>query len=223
PDRSFADRRPSQRLVPLGRKGPASGAMMPGEVAPVSDTQIRDDARRALDEHAWQDAYDALVSLRDRGELRGEDWQRLGEAAWWSAHPSESLEAFEGAYAAYSSEGKPQLAALVAIRLTMEHADRMESALSNGCLERATRLRADQPDQPDLVERGYLELALVRSSVERGDVQEAMEHVTRAQEVGARCGDADLVAFGLVWRGAAMVFAGDAAEGLGLLDEGTLA
>ena len=188
----------------------------------MSDMQIRDEARKALDDHAWQDAYAALVSLRDRGALRGEDWQGLGEAAWWSAHPSESLEAFEGAYAAYSSEGKPHRAALVAVRLAMEHADRMESAPSNAWLQRATRLLADQPDQPDPVERGYLELALVRSSVERGDMQEAMEHVTRAQEIGARFGDVDLVAFGLVLRGAAMVFAGDA-EGLGLVDEGTLA
>jgi class 3 adenylate cyclase len=185
----------------------------------VSDTQIRDDARRALDAHAWADAYAALASLRDRGELSGEDWQRLGEAAWWSAHPSESLEAFEGAYAAYSSEGEPHRAALVATRLAMEHADRMEAALSNAWLQRAIRLLTDRPD---LVERGYLELALVRSSVENGDMEGAMEHVSRAQEIGARFGDPDLVAFGLVLRGAAMVFAGDA-EGLGLVDEGTLA
>lgn len=186
----------------------------------MSDTQIRDDARRALDDHAWQDAYDALVSLRDRGELTGEDWHRLGEAAWWSAHPSESLEAFEGAYAAYSSEGKRHRAAFVAMRLAMEHADRLESALWNAWLQRAIRLLADQPD---LVERGYLELALVRSSFEGGHVEEAIEHASRAQEIGARFGDPDLVAFGLVLRGAAMVIGGHAAEGLGLIDEGTLA
>ena len=186
----------------------------------MSDTQIRNDARKALDDHAWQDAYGALVSLRDRGELTGEDWQRLGEAAWWSAHPGESLEAFERAYAAYSSEAKPQRAAFVAMRLAMEHADRLESALSNAWLQRAIRLLADQPD---LVERGYLELALVRSSFEGGQAEEAIEHASRAQEIGARFGDLDLVAFGLVLRGAATVLAGDAAKGLGLIDEGTLA
>lgn len=64
-----------------------------GRGGALSDTQIRDDARKALEDHAWQDAYEGLVSLRDRGELTGEDWHRLGEAAWWTAHPSESLEA----------------------------------------------------------------------------------------------------------------------------------
>ena len=44
-----------------------------------------------------------------------------------------------------------------------------------------------------------------------------------AQEIGARFGDPDLVAFGLVLRGAAMVLAGHAGEGLSLIDEGTLA
>ena len=52
-------------------------------------------ARKALDDHAWQDAYDAFVSLRDRGDLGGEDWEGLGQAAWWSAHPDESLEVYD--------------------------------------------------------------------------------------------------------------------------------
>jgi hypothetical protein len=112
----------------------------------VSDIQIRDDARRALEEHAWQDAYEGLVSLRDRQDLSGEDWQRLGEAAWWSAHPDESIEAFERAFATFSSEGNPRRAAAVAIRLAHEHADRMELALWNAWLQRAVRLLADQPE-----------------------------------------------------------------------------
>jgi class 3 adenylate cyclase len=186
----------------------------------VSDIQIRDDARRALEEHAWQDAYEGLVSLRDRQDLSGEDWQRLGEAAWWSAHPDDSIEAFERAFAAYSSEGNPRRAAAVAIRLAHEHADRMELALWNAWLQRAVRLLADQPE---CVERGYLEMSLVRSSFDRGAVEEASEHASRAQEIGARFDDPDLVAFGQVMQGAAMVFSGEVERGLGLVDEGTLA
>jgi class 3 adenylate cyclase len=186
----------------------------------VSDIQIRDDARRALEEHAWQDAYEGLVSLRDRQDLSGEDWQRLGEAAWWSAHPDESIEAFERAFATFSSEGSPRRAAAVAIRLAHEHADRMELALWNAWLQRAVRLLADQPE---CVERGYLEMSLVRSSFDRGAVEEASEHASRAQEIGARFDDPDLVAFGQVMQGAAMVFSGEVERGLGLVDEGTLA
>jgi class 3 adenylate cyclase len=186
----------------------------------VSDIQIRDDARRALEEHAWKDAYEGLVSLRDRQDLSGEDWQRLGEAAWWSAHPAESIEAFERAFATYSSEGNPRRAAAVAIRLAHEHADRMELALWNAWLQRAVRLLADQPE---CVEMGYLETGLVRASFDRGAMDEASEHASRAQEIGARFDDPDLVAFGRVMQGAAMVFSGEVERGLGLVDEGTLA
>jgi class 3 adenylate cyclase len=185
----------------------------------VSDTQTLDRARKALDDHAWQDAYDAFVSLRDREELSPEDWERLAEAAWWSARPDESLEAFERAYAEHSSKGNFRRAGYVSLRLAIEHADRMEIALWNGWLQRAIRLLSDQPD---CVERGFLELALVRASFDRGAVDEAIQHATSAQEIGSRFGDPDLVSYGMVLRGAAMVFSGDVQAGLALVDEGIL-
>jgi class 3 adenylate cyclase len=186
----------------------------------VSDTEIRDGARKALEDHAWQDAYEALASLRDREELTGQDWEHLAEAAWWTAHPNESIEAFENAFAAYTSEANPRRAAVIAMRLAMEHADRLEPALWNAWLQRSIRLMTDQPD---CVERGYLELALVRSSFDRGAFDEAIQHARSAQGAGARFGDPDLIAFGLVLHGAALVFSGEAQRGLGLVDEGTLA
>jgi class 3 adenylate cyclase len=186
----------------------------------VSETQIRENAHKALHGHAWQDAYEAFVSLRDRAELTGDDWERFAEAAWWSAHPSESIDAFERAYTTYSAEGNTPRAAFIALRLAFEHADRMESSLWNGWLQRAIRLMTDQPDS---VERGYLELALSRSSFERGAVDEALEHVSRVQEIGARFGDRDLVSFALVIRGSALMNSGEVESGLGLIDEGTLA
>ena len=60
------------------------------EVA-VSEPEIRENARKALEDHAWQDAYEAYISLRDHEELTGKDWAGFAEAAWWSAHPNESL------------------------------------------------------------------------------------------------------------------------------------
>jgi len=185
----------------------------------VSDTQTLDRARKALDAHAWEEAYDAFTTLRDRQDLSGEDWERFGEAAWWSAHPDESLEAFERAYSDHSSNGNLRRAGYVSLRLAIEHTDRNEPALWNGWLQRAIRLLSDQPD---CVERGYLELALVRASFDRGAADEAIQHATRAQEIGTRFGDPDLVAYGLVLRGGAMVFMGEVEAGLALVDEGIL-
>jgi class 3 adenylate cyclase len=186
----------------------------------VADTQLRDRGRDGLARHAWQDAYEAFTSLGDRDELTGEDWEHLAEAAWWSAHPNESLEAFERAYTTYSAEGVPRRAGYVALRLAMEHADREETALWNGWLRRAVRLLED--DQ-DCAERGYLELALTRTSFERGALDEAVERTERAQAIGVRFEDPDLVAFGIVLRGVASVIRGDVERGLEMIDEGTLA
>src|SRR5205823_34055 len=110
-------------------------------------------------------------------------------------------------------------AAYVSLRLAIEHADRNESALWNGWLQRAIRL---MEDQPECVEQGYIELALVRSSFDRGDIDGAMEHTERAHQIGSRFGDPDLMAYALVLRGAGTVFAGEVERGLALVDEGIL-
>jgi hypothetical protein len=66
----------------------------------VTDTTTLERARQSLEAHAWQQAYEGFASL-DGGDLSGEDLERLAEAAWWSAHPNESIDAFERAYAAF--------------------------------------------------------------------------------------------------------------------------
>ena len=174
-------------------------------------------AREALNQHAWQDAYDGFSANEE--ELAAEDLERLGEAAWWSAHPDESLDAFGRAYTAYVAEGNKRRAAAVAIRLAMEHADRNETALWNGWERRAARLLADEGD---CVEQGWLEIALVRSSFDRGP-DEAMRHAQVALEIATRFGDRDLEAFALVVQGSILVFQTELERGLPLLDEGTLA
>ena len=87
----------------------------------MTDPTTLERARQALDAHAWQQAYEGFVSLDDAG-LSSEDLVRLAEAAWWSAHPDESIEAFERAYAAFSAEGRKREAAGVGLRLAMEYA-----------------------------------------------------------------------------------------------------
>jgi class 3 adenylate cyclase/multidrug efflux pump subunit AcrA (membrane-fusion protein) len=182
----------------------------------VNETLQR--ARAALEEHAWREAYDGFASQL-AGELAGEDLERLGEAAWWSAHPAESLDAFQRSYQAYLSEGNKRRAARAALRLALEYADRSETALWNGWERRAARLLADEGD---CVEQGWLEIALVRSSFAKG-LDEAMRHATAALEIATRFGDRDLEAFALVAQGGILVLQTQLEQGLPLLDEGTLA
>ena len=177
-------------------------------------------ARRALDAHAWEEAYEGFATIAEREGLSAEDLERLADAAWWSARPTESLEAFERAYASYSTDDASRPAARVALRLAMEYADRQESALSNGWLQRAGRLLADQPE---CFEQGWLDLCLVRASFERGDVEEGERHAVAAHAIGTRLGDRDLEAFGLALQGAILVMHAQIERGLSLVDEATLA
>jgi class 3 adenylate cyclase len=158
--------------------------------------------------------------LAEGDDAAPEDLERLGEAAWWSARPSESIEAFERAYAAHLAAGHERTAALVALRLAMEHADRLETALWNAWVQRAIRLIGDAPD---CVERGWLELALVRTSLEHGDAEGAKQHAIAVRDIGVRFGDQDLQAFGLVLQGAVLVYQAEVESGISMLDEGTLA
>jgi class 3 adenylate cyclase len=185
----------------------------------LTETETLERARHALEAHAWQQAYEGFASLDGQG-LSSEDLERLAESAWWSAHPNESIEAFERAFASFSAEGKGREAARVGLRLALEHADRQDSAVSNGWLQRASRLLADEPE---CSERGWLELCLVRSSFERGESEEAERHAAAVQEIGARLGDRDIEAFGRALEGAILVFHTQVEQGLALVDEATLA
>ena len=148
------------------------------------ETETLERARRALEAHAWQQAYEAFLALDEQG-LSSDDLERLAESAWWSAHPNESIEAFGRAFGAFSTEGRGRDAARVGLRLALEHADRQDGAVSNGWLQRASRLLADEPE---CSERGWLELCLVRSSFEHAEFEEAERHATAVQGIGARLG-----------------------------------
>jgi tetratricopeptide (TPR) repeat protein len=108
----------------------------------------------------------------------------------------------------------------VSLRLALEYADRLDSAVWNGWLQRASRLLADEPES---VEHGWLELCLVRSAFERGDIEDVERHAVAAQEIGARLDDRDLQAFGLALQGGIMVMHTQLEQGLSLVDEATLA
>jgi hypothetical protein len=80
-------------------------------------------ARKALEEHAWDEAYEAFVSADRAQPLAAEDLELLADAAWWSAHPKEKVDALERAYALYSAGGDRRRAALVAVKLANHCAD----------------------------------------------------------------------------------------------------
>ena len=181
------------------------------------DTDTLERARTALETHDWKGAYDAYVAASIDGALSGDDLQRLAEAAWWTAHPAECIDALERAYAAYTREGNPRRAAYVALHLAEQWSDRLQSAQATGWFQRASRLLEGQPES---VEHGYLQLAMAMTS---SGVEDLMEHGVAMLDIGSRFNDHDLQAFGLMVQGMAHIALAQVDQGMLLIDEATVA
>ncbi len=190
----------------------------------MTGTATLERARTALQKRAWAQAYEDLTALNDTGDagLAAEDLQGLGEAAWWSAHPKESLDAFERAYAAYVAEGNPVRAAAVALRLANDYAESMDAAVWNGWVRSAARLLEGQPES---AEHGWLAAQHIRGVLMfgRGTLEEAVAHADRIHEIGVRLGDRELEAFGLAFQGMLLVAQAQVEQGLSLVDEAAAA
>jgi class 3 adenylate cyclase len=183
-----------------------------------SDTIQR--AQRALDDHAWTDAYEAFVEAERERPLAGRELRGLAQAAWWTAHPQERLDALERSFAALQREGDQAAAAAVALDIADDLRQRRQPTLVKAWMQRATRLLEPLPER---VEHGYLELALARRDYEAGNLEEALERADRVLDVGTRFADRDLQAYGLMLRGAVLVAQAKVEEGLALVDEATVA
>ncbi|MDP9242171.1 MAG: hypothetical protein M3O84_03245, partial [Actinomycetota bacterium] len=183
----------------------------------MTDSTTLERARKALAAHDWNDAYDVFASASVEEALTGEDLEAQAEAAWWTAHPNESIDAMERAYAAYSREGNPRRAAYVALNLADQWGERLQSAQAAGWFQRATRLLEGQPES---VEHGYLELAKAKNA---GGVDEMMQHAAATLDIGTRFENRDLQAYGLMLQGVAHIAQAQVDRGMALIDEATVA
>jgi class 3 adenylate cyclase len=177
-------------------------------------------AREALDRHAWHEAFDLLRRADIEGRLSAGELAMLGDAAWWAGDIDACISARERAYAGFLEAGEPLRAAMVAFWLVRDYGNRLADALSSAWFKRAERLLKDAPDS---VERGHLEMMRARAAHIAGEFDRAVELGGSAVDTGARFGDPNLQALGLVYQGMAMVARGDVEAGLALLDEATVA
>ena len=179
-----------------------------------------DIARQAASRHAWREAHDAYVAA-EAGGLTPEDLDRFAEAAWWTGRLDEAIALRERAYAGFVAAGDKLSAARDALLLSWDHFARDAISVFQGWLAKAERLLEDLPES---VEHGQLALARAyKALLVEGRFPDAIAELERAYELGQRFGDRDLQATALVWKGRALVHAGEVDKGLALLDEATAA
>ena len=176
-----------------------------------------DRARAVFERQAWGEAYAQLSAADREAALAPEDLERLAIAAHLVGRDAECTEAWTRAHHAFLAQRASPGAARCAFWLGFTSLLQGESAKSGGWLARGQRL-LDEGGH-DCEERGYLLVLQALRRMWEGD--NATLHATfdQAARLGERFGDAQLVAFGRVGVGEALIRAGRAAEGVALFDE----
>ena len=183
-------------------------------VAPPDDPVAA--GRGALERHAWTEAYEVLHRAEGEGSLGGEGLTLLAAAAYWTAHPDETVELLERAYGAYVEEGDRASASMVAFRVAEQHGMRMALPQAQGWAARAMHLAENDPAWPVhgwLAWMGGL-LAWFAAEYER-----AIGAYDQAIELATASGDRDLLWMSVHDKGHALCLLGRVDEGRALLDE----
>jgi DNA-binding CsgD family transcriptional regulator len=173
--------------------------------------------RAAYARRTWSDAYEALSAADRAAPLGAEDLDLLATAAYMLGRDDEYRQVLERAHHAHLAEGNAQRAVRCAFWAGLSHLTQGELAPASGWFARGQRLL--DLDDRDCVERGYLLAPVLLAHVARGDHEAAYATAGEAAEIGARFGDADLVALVVQEQGHALIRQGRAGEGLRLLDE----
>ena len=181
----------------------------------VTDSLER--GRAAFGRQAWGDAYAQLLAADREAGLEPEDLERLAIASHLVGRDAESADVWARAHHAFLGRGAAPGAARCAFWLGFTSLIQGEPARSGGWLARGQRLLDD--GRHDCVERGYLLVLQALRRMWEGD--NATLHATfdQAARIGERFGDSQLVAFGRVGVGEALLRSGQTAEGVALFDE----
>lgn len=183
----------------------------------MATTEVLERGRESFARAAWADAFAQLSAADEEGGLGAEDLERLAVAAYLTGRDEESQDAWARAHHAFSDEGEVERGVRCAFWLGVTLMLRGEMAQGGGWFARAHRI-LDEHDL-DCVERGYLLVPVGLQQLGEGDPATARETFGRAIALGSRFGDTDLIAFGRLGVGQALIPLGETTEAANALDE----
>jgi DNA-binding NarL/FixJ family response regulator len=165
---------------------------------------------------SWADAYAAFSTADRDGSLAASDLEAFAVAAYAVGDDAGCLRSWERAHRAWLAENEPLRAARCAFWAGFGLFYKGQMAQSQGWFGRAQRLV--DAHGPESVERGLLAVPFARMALDE-DAERAYKEFHLAERIGAREGDLDLMAFGLLGQGQALIRLGRIAEGTQLLDQ----
>ena len=173
--------------------------------------------RAAFAARAWGDSFAQLAAADRESALAPEDLERLATAAHLVGRDAECADVWTRAHHAYLERADVPAAARCAFWLGFNALLEGEPAKSGGWLARGQRLLDEPPH--DCVERGYLLVLEALRCMFAGDLAPIHATFDRGARIGQRFGDPQLVAFGRLGVGEALVRSGRIADGVALFDE----
>ncbi len=175
-----------------------------------------EDARGACDSSRWGDAW-RLLSELDLDALDVDDLDRRATAAFLTGHHHDAFAAWTRAYQVCLDEGSVHRAASVGARIAEALGFMGDLARCRGWVDRGTDLLGQAGI--DCVEQGYLEHGLgMMQLFEAGDIAGAHAHFVQAGKIAARYGHRELATLAHIAEGRMLIYLGDLAEGMALLD-----
>src|SRR5438094_3525828 len=182
----------------------------------MTTVDLLERGRASCDRWAWADACAALSAADREAALAPEDLERLATALYLVGRLDASVEAWTRAHRDWTRMGDAPRAARCAFWLAFGLLNRGELAPASGWVERAQRLLEDELD---CVERGYLGYCAGLRRVFEGDAAGAQRGFDDAAAVGERFHDPELLTLARVGQGRCLVYGGDIAAGMALIDE----
>jgi DNA-binding CsgD family transcriptional regulator/tetratricopeptide (TPR) repeat protein len=166
----------------------------------------------------WGEQYRLLAARDGEQELDVDDLDRLATAAYMTGRDDEGFAVWARAHQRCLENGQVARAAMFGVRLAQGLAFKGDIARSSGWVERSDRILLDA--NLDCVERGFLEHAAGMCRIfADGDIAAAHAAFGRAAKIGERFRDRELLTFARMGEGRCLIYLGEIAEGLALLDE----
>jgi DNA-binding CsgD family transcriptional regulator len=181
-----------------------------------------DDAHAAFERGEWGQAHRLLSALADDAALPMDDLDRLASAAYLMGREQEAFDSWARGHRDCLAVGDIVWAARFAVRLAQGLGFKGDIARAGGWVGRGRRLLDEV--NIDCVESGYLEHAAALCRIfDDGDVRAARDLFARAYKIGERFRDRELLTMAGIGKGRCLIYLGEIAEGIALLDEAMVA
>ena len=184
-------------------------------------TEVLERGRKAFAAQEWADALVHLSAAAEDSPLEIDDLERQAAAAYLAGRADESVELWATAHHDCAQRADVARAAGCAFWLAFVLLNRGELARGGGWVDRAQRLL--DAGEVDCVEHGYLRYCTALRQVFEGDVVAAQAGFSAAVEIGDRFNDPQLTTLARIGEGRCLIYLGEIAKGIALLDEGMVA